>query len=415
MIAVVGDGVPSGVIAPRDHPVNNAQGRAMWDGAQAAFCKSPSCELLRTYAELVPRDDRGSVQIAGQIAEVLRADPRTIGVIGHATSGTTRAAAWLYAEAHVPLLMPIATSPYAIFPPARNREFDAGAIGGLSTASVSVWDQGRGTPLRNCFRLPPNDEKFQVAAVKYLITERLQSKRVYLLRDVSEDSGEYSGPLFSGLERLLGPLVVCKRRIDRESTNLFLVAESIRGYKADTVVLAGYGTTAQEMFHALRGVFPPDRRFAGGPRVVLTDGCKTEEVDPTGFEAYVTFPLPEVPLALPATASEDLKILHQVIENKKKQSYEIYGYDAALLLGRAFSRCQSAASIRGCLSDQLRKADDLSGVLFSYGFDANGENEQAPYYVYSSLSSGKITDTFRFSLIIPPEQMRQALHVAETH
>src|SRR5436190_873265 len=57
VVAVVGDGVPSAEPANRDHPLNNAQGRAMWAGANAAFNRSPECEHLRSFAELEPHDD----------------------------------------------------------------------------------------------------------------------------------------------------------------------------------------------------------------------------------------------------------------------------------------------------------------------------------------------------------------------
>jgi branched-chain amino acid transport system substrate-binding protein len=389
VVAVVGDGVPSPEPANRDHPLNNAQGRAMWVGANAAFQSSPECERLRSFAEMRPKDDGGSAALASNIALQLRSDPRTIAVIGHATSGTTRAAAWAYAEAHLPLLMPIATSPNANHPPVSRNYLSS--------------------PLPNCFRLPPSDDRFQVAAIRYLLRKRLNSRRVYLLRDISEDSGEYSGPLFTRLESLLNPLIVSKRRVDRDSSNMFLIAESIKGYRTDTVVFCGYGTTAQELLHAMRSAYASKDPHVARPRIILTDGCKTDEVDPSGFETYVTFPLPEIQANTPTTNAPELQILRTAIAATAKQSYEIYGYDAMLLLGRAFSRCGSTQSVRDCLVRQLKSSQDSSGVLFSYGFDEYGENQQAPYHVYSSLHANFPSNTFHYQFSIPPSSMRDEL------
>lgn len=279
-VAVVGDGVETDEPVVRDHPLNNAQGRAMWLGAYTAFVNSPKTKRLRETVEMRGFDDGGSTTVAARIARSLAADPEVLAVVGHATSGTTRTAASFYAEAGIPLLMPIATSPFAV---RKLRD-----------------DSERSPRLQHCFRLPPVDVPYQVAMVARVALETLKTQRCYLLRDISEDAADYSGPLYSKLEVLLGPTVVAKRRIDREQTNLPFITQSILGYKVDLVVFCGYGTTAQELLHAMRVTYEkvPTRRR---PRVLLTDGCKTQEVDPTGFDTYVTFPAPD--LTSPHSAS----------------------------------------------------------------------------------------------------------------
>lgn len=373
IIAVVGDGVRSEAPATRDHPLNNAQGLAMGEGAFAAAEKSPSLGVARKYVRPVGYDDGGSVSEAARIARQLQADPRVLAVIGHATSGTTRAAASLYAEAGIPLLMPIATSPYAVY-----------RLG----AKIAPIHR-----LRNCFRLPPVDDPIQSRAVAYVAREVAHSSRCYLFRDISEDAAEYSEPLFKRLEMLLADAIVRKRAINRDDPNILSVAQSVQASKADLVVFCGYGTTAQELLHALRLTY---ERVAvrERPKVLLTDGCKTRDVDPSGFDVYVTFPLPDLNSAdLPIP--RDLRILRGAVRRSSEESYQSLGYDAMLMIGHALEDCVHQEVSRRCLLTALSNAYDFRGAFSEYDFK-DGENVRSHYYVYASRH-GSATTFGRFA------------------
>jgi ABC-type branched-subunit amino acid transport system substrate-binding protein len=383
-IAIVGDGVETDEPIVRDHPLNNAQGRAMWKGAEAAFYKSPHTKELRDSVEIKGYDDGGSTTVARNIARRISSTSEVLAVIGHATSGTTRIAASFYAEAGIPLLMPIATSPYAV---------------------KKLGDDAETTPrLPNCFRLPLSDVPYQAAMVAHTALEILKTERCYLLRDISEDAADYSGPLYSKLEVLLGPAVQAKRRVNREQTNIPFITESILGYNVDLIIFSGYGTTAQELLHALRVTY--QNRKAKRPRVLLTDGCKTQEVDPTGFEVYVTFPAPDVySAAFSGTDSEDLRILRAASSTSGQQSYEMYGYDAILLLAHAFVQCAPTAISRECIAEALRRRPlDAFGAVFPYEF-ADGDNTKADYSLYTSFASP--TRRFVFKQTVSSADLRK--------
>src|SRR5687768_3382437 len=116
-IVVIGDGVvdnktsrhmPTRSSPVRPLPLNRAQGLAMLRGVRAAL-DDPSVRDVASLFDLVTHDDLGDLEEADRLARQIAGDPRTLLVIGHATSGTTRVAAQHYDDAGIPLIMPIAT------------------------------------------------------------------------------------------------------------------------------------------------------------------------------------------------------------------------------------------------------------------------------------------------------------------
>src|SRR5215472_489660 len=57
------------------------------------------------------RGVRNAVELAVSVANLIAADPRVAGVIGHYTSGCALAAAPIYAKSSIPMLTPSATNP----------------------------------------------------------------------------------------------------------------------------------------------------------------------------------------------------------------------------------------------------------------------------------------------------------------
>lgn len=383
IVAVVGDGVPSKrEPCPRATSLNRAQGKAMWDGVYQAFHNSPTCNKARELISLVGFDDCGTSKGANKIARELQWNPRVLAVIGHATSGTTRAAGWIYSQAGIPLLMPIATSPNAVYPPGVKREANK--------------------RLQNCFRLPPSDDRVQAPAVAYVARIKLGTKRCFLLQDVSEDAVEYSEPLNAELEILLADVITDKRNVDRKKFNLDQVARSIKAYNSDVVVFCGYGTTATELLDALREVYD-GLDLSRRPKVILTDGCNTKELDLAGFQVYLTFPVKEISQYQGNTP--DFNILKNSIKPEDEQSYQIYGYDAMTLIAYALERCSAQESSRSCLTDQLNQLQNFSGACFGYSF-VGGENILSSYHVYlSDPSTNQVNPHFEFDSTIPPDDI----------
>ncbi len=118
-IVVIGKGVPKDPKTPApdcaEVTKNDKEGLNVWNGAQAAWSdlKFP---LPPGKLELIPMEDGGDEETVKANARKLQADPGVLVVIGHSKSGTSRWAAEIYAQAGIPLIMPVATAQAAIFP-----------------------------------------------------------------------------------------------------------------------------------------------------------------------------------------------------------------------------------------------------------------------------------------------------------
>lgn len=380
LVAVIGNGVPKGGDPlPRELPKDAASGVAMWDGAQAALTSSPRLKQLQHLAELKPFDDGANPAIAADLAREIRANPQILAVIGHTTSPATRAAAHIYAEAGIPLLMPIATSPYAVLPPGTE-------------------DQNK--RLRNVFRLAPSDDRVQGPAMA-IVAQRL-GKHCYLLADTSSPVvSEYTAPLFRYLHSRLDQLGMPTREMTMQGNNpnVLSLASIIHTARPEVIIFCGYGSTAAELLDALRKEYK-DIDAKDRPKILLSDGCKINTLDTTGFQVFLTFPLPSlIPPKEPASSKtkatpmpspqSDIDFLKEVIIRNGSDSYQMYAYDALLMIGDAVGACSTVGTIsRDCVRDKLNALNQFHGALLDYAFKG-GENELAEYYVYSNTKDQK--------------------------
>lgn len=386
LIAIIGNGVPKAE-EPRERelPKDTASGVAMYNGAEAAFTNSPRLKELRSVAQLASFDDGANPKTAAEIARKIQVDPRILAVIGHTTSPATRAAAYIYAQAGIPLLMPIATSPSAVLPPGTDDETKR---------------------LRNTFRLAPSDDRVQGPAVAILASQL--GTHCYLLGDISSPAiSDYSGPLFSYLQSRLEQVGILSRHMTMQgnNTNILSLASTIHTAHPDVIIFCGYGSTAAELLDALRKEYEIDsnkKRTAKPeirPKIILTDGCKIgTRLDTTGFEVYLTFPLPQTlsiaqqpaPTKSSLTTiskppSTDADFLSEAITKQGVDSYQMYAYDAMLMIGQAVKVCTGAGTIsRDCVRDRLNQIENFPGASLVYSLKA-GENVLAKYYVYSNL------------------------------
>lgn len=388
VIAVIGDGVPSSSSQPnRVYPLNRAQGRDMWSGVKAAFDRSPRLANIRGLMTLQPFDDGGNASEAERLARQIQSNPNVIAVIGHATSETTRAAAWVYDEVGIPLLMPIATSPFAVYPPMKN--------------------ETEGKRLQNCIRLPPSDDRVQAPAVAVLAKSKISpaAKKITLLRDISRDTPEYSGPLYDRLDKIL-PEIIKRQAVNVEQTDFQVLAAGIREEQSDLIIFCGYGTTAVRLFQALRNAYAAED-IVQRPKVILTDGCRIPDLDTRGFEVYLTFPVPSIRNLKGRDENEDIRALLDAIDKDKRESYQLHGYDAMLMVGAALEKCRNMIS-RTCVRQQLMNLQDFAGVLSTYSFNA-GENIFPTYYVYHAAPEVETPGQLNLLYEIQPNEIKDYL------
>ncbi len=391
VVAVVGDGVPQGVRASGSRrvlfPLNRAQGVAMWKGAEEALRKSPDLAALRDIVQLAPYDDLGQPQDASRIAKRIQDDDLVVAVIGHATSATTRAAAHIYEEAGIPLLMPIATSRYAMYPPGREHD--------------------RRARLANCFRLPPSDHLGQAPAVATVARKIVRSKKCLIIGDKSKGAEDYSQPLFDDVVRLLEPIKSDDLMIDRETQDFVaLMKNNVLFDPPDLIVFCGYGSTAVKLLNALRQAYE-STPLSNRPKIILTDGCLVPDINVAGFHAYLTFPVPSAD-EIPDSGADARLLRALLVREGANHSYHIYGYDAMLLLGRAINASmQRGALTRDTVLESLREMGQVAGAFLSYTFN-EGENMTPRYYVYDSpLTEEKPDNDFRFMRAIESDELAQ--------
>jgi ABC-type branched-subunit amino acid transport system substrate-binding protein len=110
----------------------------------------------------------------------------------------------------------------------------------------------------------------------------------------------------------------------------------------------------------------------------------SKDLDPYGFEVYVTFPAPDV-LDNTLTQTEGLEHLRNLIKQQGHQSYEIFGYDALQLIAQAILESRKDGISRVSLINTLASKPEFSGAGFNYRFE-NGENIKSNYYLYNVTS-----------------------------
>ena len=394
-IVVVGDGVESTTDRNFINQVDSAnpeQGLAIWEGVELAFENAPSFKALKPLAvasgerlfALHGYDDGGNAAEAQEIATELYTDPSVLAVIGHATSGTTRAAGHIYESAGIPLLVPSATSPNALC--------------------------GKGPPttcpgrLSNAFRLAPRDDMIQAPALVWQIRE-LELDRIYVLVETSKDANVYTRPLAKALEGLLQPPgelnddaqeeKVSAKSNDEVQEREFRVekfwSKSVKPGPLDdvvkgvaleaptAVVFVGYAKRARDLLEKLDQEYKKNPRL-DRPAVLLTDGCKQKGFLDHDFDVYITFPIgDEICKGETNTQAEALRA--KVGDGPK--SFQGQGYDAMLMLGSAIRECHEpgARISRACLLEKLRSREVFVGACDVYSL-STGENLYADYYIH---------------------------------
>lgn len=390
-IAIVGSGIENptvalGTVNDAPLPLNRSQGIAMGLGATLAFDNSSAWDALRDQFKLRTFDDRGNLQLASEAARQIANDPTIVAVIGHASSGATRAAAPIYAQAGIPLLMPIATSPEVFYPRSQSKR------------------------LKNCFRLPPADHLAQAPAAVKTITEDLKPNHVFIVYENMENRSDYSVPLKESIMAALheSDLTATSIEIDNKSNTVLGAARKIvaqRSNRKVCVVYCGYGTEgADEFLGNMRDVFsqiPNNER----PDVLLTDGCLIPDLNASGFTTYLLFPSPGIE-HLPS--SPDIDVLRtssapnvhaSVLRN---MNYQIFGYDAMLVLSAAINNATergSAISRHSVLASLQERGPRWKGVAFEYSF-IEGENSIAKYFLHRFESFTPEGAQFRFEKTI---------------
>jgi len=357
VLVVVGDGVKDQTLATtRPYSSNYAQGWDLYEGVAHAAKKGPFSEISQ-FIELIYVDDGGDSRCANLISEEIIKSPRVIGVIGHASTGTTKIALENYKQANIPTIIPIATNPYLTI------------------------------DCKNCFRLPSNDA-IQAKAIADYAVNVLKGENIYLVWDDSDSAKDYSEFLESEVVNLIGSKIRFRQPITFRPMNYEYLLKSISYNNTDVLIFCGYGSMAREFLNGLRFEYVGKENLLKKPKVILSDGARISDIKEVssifGFQTYLSFP------------SDKLKSKEQFADfvaetppreqekMKSEESYEIFGYDALAMFSIAFKRAIQTGNVsRKALNESLANQTSPNGDLcYTYKFE-NGENVDSRYFIYS--------------------------------
>ncbi len=385
-IAVVGAGLNgngfSGTCKP--HPDDAC---AMARGVHAAL-QSPEMSEFASRLAYKEEDDHDNPDTAQQIATRLAADPSVLAVIGHSSSNTTRAAAWIYQKVQIPLLVPIASTPYLKDPIRKSPVQDL-------SAEYSPDPDDR---LNNVFSIIPDDKIGQAPALAYLIKHMKLSDRTKIVI-YSSDNPDYVKGLRNELTRLLPEVP------QRDWNGPCEDREPDTGLQQDSlpkvVILIATAKCANKFLPHLTSVSPNTHT------VILTDGAK--DVDPLALQecncdVLLTFPtkplnLGEAVAQIKTESSATLRLLNSAVVRDKPQSYEEYGFDSVLLLAKALHNvcgpdngtgaCRTAIG-RDAVLNAMQRITYMSGARIKYLF-LMGDNVYPEYNIYGYTSRASNT------------------------
>ena len=341
-------------------------------GAMKAEASEQFKKLSRGDFEL---DDVEESENSGEAilrVKEMRLDPSILAVIGHSRSSMTRAAVPIYAEAGIPVLMPNATSPYALYRFKEDEPLPAvPELGKLHYMRFS-----------NAFRLAPNDTPHQVNALKLTMVElsgSVKSPNVMLVCDVTKRGGAdiYTKPMCDSLRSDAGlkPRLARYREFDLDASDIYGLVTEIHSVKAGVIAFIGYPELALELLEELKER-ESDGQKLGDYTFILSDACFTNEVlnfDPA-IKLYVTYFVKPI---------EDLRCSANF---PSLRSEEAYAFDAVMILASGARECKDKHRLeRSCIREYLEGQRVLEGPCERYDIH-EGERQNADYQVYSKCS-----------------------------
>lgn len=396
-VIVIGEKTGSDCFGPGKRPMKvadpaAADGCAIAAGANAALGSVKAIEAARLF-NLVYRDDTGDDAYAEVVAREIQGDPSVLAVIGHTSSETTRRTLPIYAQAGIPVLVPVATSPKVAFPKRDDAGDDdkahRGWLARLSRLfSDDHWDSSK--PLANMLRLIPNDSVSQAPAIAYAATKLAPDHRWLVVADLN-DNPDYARALFDSLTQaqalgaehtlLIGPPDILPSKDVKLARVKNYITEGIMAESPRLLVFCGTKERARML---ILGLQTNMERQPGAvwPDLLLSDNSRLLADLPERANVYVTFPVGDVSNSPP---DSDVASLVAAEVHRGVLSYEMFAFDSVLLLARAIKDVRRAEQPlnRVTLLSALRRVQRFPGVMSHYSF-LEGENVAANYYVYGA-------------------------------
>ncbi len=429
VIAVIGNGInESNNKCKKNQSKIITVGQFMFDGANLALKCSNVDEIkeIRKYIKLVPYNDKQKIEKAKILANKIVQNPNLIAVIGHTSSGTTKATVRTYANSGIPVLTP-ASSPWVMYPDHDEEIAD------------TIPDEEK---MDNIFRIIPGDELAQAPAIAFF-SRKLEMEKILIIRQDSEAARTYSKPLCGKIGKILKNLNVevtidgisnstenqlrleeknnqLKNQSNLEKIEKFLkvfketdkaenspipetknkrnenkylqttsqkpLSTTLKSFEPNGIIYCGYGETAKDLMKELGRIYKTSSSLTKPP-IIFSEGISNVPMTKKEFgdfkEIYMAYPFSEIDEQeiQSVEPTEKKKTGIDFLQKYKPNNAEILGYDSMLILSQGIVECIKKEKIisRVCIMDKLKTADFV-GAIKTYYF-VNGENKLPRYNV----------------------------------
>lgn len=351
-----------GIQSPLSGP-EAALGVGLRNGAELA-----ALQLVRPLTdlglavELRSLDDQGSPEVAAANAAELASDAATRCVVGHLDSPATRGALPAYAEAKLPLVVPV-----------------AGGVG--LTESFS-----------NTVRLVGRDDVQGAIAARFA-HERLKAATSYVVQERS-DYGEVLASAFKRRAEANGLRVIGQGLLGDEG-----LAAAVSAAAPDVVYLAAGYAQAGPLIKQLR-----EAGLAGpllGPDALDSSELPRLAGGALGEFYYTTLAVPvgELPLAVQFANDYEARFASNA------PAVAAQAYDAVAVCVAALARAAEQARgmpSRAQVAGALVALGSYEGIAGTYRFTPAGDLAQAPYFVFRASPHSWPENTVVVRLMAPP-------------
>jgi len=334
-------------------------GLDMAKGAEMAFAEVNQAGGIDGYRIVVDRfDDAGDPKEAPTVAARIVDDNKIVAVVGHLNSGTMLAAAELYANGSLGVVMPVPTNP-------------------------KITERG----FNNLFRIPITDNVQGQAIVKFA-REQLHATSLAVVHD-TDAWGEGIASVVRARAAELGMSVLVYDSVPPEQRDFVPTLLKIKKLRPSAIFFAGGHVQAgiffkQAVENAVPGQFlMGDSCFS--PELIAIAGAKS--LEGRAYVSYVAPPWEDNPKAKKFV--DDFTKLYGPIKG-----FAPLGYDAAQVVIASLRQVNKAAPTleirKQLIAIMHRSSFKVDGLIGSIQFQQNGDNAVDNTFFYR-VSKGQFS------------------------
>ena len=321
------------------------EGQGLRRAVELAVAQANAAKRFPYKLAAAPFDDRADPKEAGNVANLIVADPRIIAVVGHYNSSCAIPAAKVYARGPVAMISPAATNPE------------------VTKQQLSKDWSGP----KMVFRVVPTDDVQGPYAAQFAY-KKLGKRRIALLHDKTSYGQGLAGE-FKRTFKALGGTIVSEDGVAVGDKDFKALLTKIKGAQpsAEGIYFGGLYTEAGLLLKQMRELgLKGDFAFISG------DGSKTsglfDVAGPAADGAYLSIvgtPVEELP-----SAKQFIADYKQRFPSDEVKPFDHFGYEAALIVMEALERAGGP--------DRLKVIAELAktkhkGVLGTTTFDKKGD------------------------------------------